>query len=49
MKIKILESKQDSFKRMKKRYKDTLSFIGVSSLQKPFEGQTHKCSAILVV
>ncbi|XP_016301416.1 zinc-binding protein A33-like [Sinocyclocheilus anshuiensis] len=27
MKIKILESKQDSFKRMKKRYKDTISFI----------------------
>uniref|UniRef100_A0A8C2JDF9 Tripartite motif containing 35-28 n=1 Tax=Cyprinus carpio TaxID=7962 RepID=A0A8C2JDF9_CYPCA len=27
MKIKILESKQDSFKRMKKRYKDTVSFI----------------------
>ncbi|RXN30420.1 zinc-binding A33-like protein [Labeo rohita] len=27
MKIKILESKQDSFKRMKKRYKDTIIFI----------------------
>ncbi|XDV40306.1 hypothetical protein PO909_009414 [Leuciscus waleckii] len=33
MKIKILESKQDSFKRTKKRYRDTISFI---------EGQTKE-------